>query len=305
VKFGKLPNIANIDFKLPAQDPQTMRFLAQQAKPTSLPQIYIGCTGWSMKEWVGKVYPEKTKAKDYLKAYSKQFNTIEFNTTHYRIPSLDNIDKWKTESSPDFRFCPKILQAISHRNDLGLVSGQLLAFCDVIQGLEEKLGCCFMQLPPYFGYDRFTMLKQFIQAFPSDIPLAIELRHESWFNNPAHTTAIFDLLEANNIGTVITDVAGRRDVLHTRLTTNMAMIRFVGNDLHPTDYERIDEWVQRLKTWIDAGLSTVYFFTHEPDNINAPEMAKYLYEQITEACKVISKGPSIPPEDPTAQISLF
>jgi hypothetical protein len=88
-------------------------------------------------------------------------------------------------------------------------------------------------------------------------------------------------------------VAGRRDVLHMRLTTPSAMIRFVGNNLHPTDYTRIDAWVERLKVWFANGLQQLYFFVHEPDNITSPELATYLIEKLNRVCGFNLKPPKM------------
>ena len=144
MKFGKLSDISNVVFSLPSEPEENKTILSSFPKQNTPPKIHIGCTGWSMKEWVGKVYPLKTPAKDYLKHYARQFNTIELNTTHYRIPSEANIEKWKNESTTDFRFCPKIPQVISHSADLGGNNDALNNFCKNILLLEEKLGCCFM-----------------------------------------------------------------------------------------------------------------------------------------------------------------
>ena len=305
MKFGKLQDISKVDFRLPPNPPENDVLLAKY-KRTSVPKLYIGCTGWSMKDWVGKVYPEKTKAKDFLKSYAKQFNTIELNATHYRIPTPEMIQKWIAETPEDFRFCPKIPQSVSHSRDLGLESGNLQRFCEVIQQLEGRLGCCFMQMPPYFGKDRLGMLQRFLEQFPAHIPLAIELRHESWFAKKSDAQGFFELLANKNISTVITDVAGRRDVLHHRLTNNCAMIRFVGNALHPTDYERIDAWVAQLKDWIAKGLSEIYFFPHEPDNILAPDLALYLKEQAGKHISVVqTRGPKFYQNPSDLQMSLF
>lgn len=304
MKFGKLKDISAVDFSLP-NDPLGTQLVLEHLPQNDLPpRVYIGCTGWSMKEWVGKTYPTGTKSKDYLKAYAKQFNTIELNTTHYRIPQADLVQKWVQESTDDFRFCPKIPQSISHSKDLGISSDRIDIFAREILGLGEKLGCCFMQLPPYFAYDRISILERFLQVFPQEIPLAIEMRHESWFDTSAKGDALFKLLEKYNRATVITDVAGRRDVLHMRLTNDIAMIRFVGNELVDTDYSRIDEWLDRLSKWFDQNLKTVYFFPHEPDNLLAPELAAYLYAQVKAKTNAISRGPKFHKED-GGQMSLF
>ncbi len=305
MKFGKLEDISKVNFQLPEDPTGTKNLLNTLPHNEEHPTVYIGCTGWSMKEWVGKVYPKGSKPNEFLKHYAEQFNTIELNTTHYRIPTDDTIAIWRAATPPDFRFCPKIPQIISHSRDLGYGSGNVIAFCNAIQQLKEKLGCCFLQLPPYFGSNKLGLVEHFIKNFPKHIPLAIELRHESWFNNTASFEAVFDLFERNNISPVITDVAGRRDVLHQRLTTDTVLIRFVGNDLHPTDYERIDSWIERIKSWLEKGLTNVYFFTHEPDNLLAPELAFYLFDQVRKKCTANTRGPDLSINKGGEQISLF
>ncbi len=303
MKFGKLPDISQVDFSLPPDPSFTQAHLAQLPSTTSLAEFYIGCTGWGMKEWVGKVYPPKTPAKEYLWYYSRQFNTIELNTTHYRIPTPSMVEKWKKEAAADFRFCPKIPQSISHSADLALNNQLIETFCLSIGGLEEKLGCCFMQLPPYFGVDRLPLLERFMERWPKELSLAIEFRHESWFTT--ESTAAWEALSASNITTVITDVAGRRDVLHQFLTTDKVMVRFVGNALHPTDYQRIDEWVLRLAEWLQQGIREVYFFPHEPDNILAPDLSLYLANAVQKHCPAHTRGPVFHQEEGGTQMELF
>ena len=291
MEFGKLPNIENLDFSLPPDPLETAILLRGLPKSENLAHAYIGCTGWSMKEWVGQVYPKGTKPPEYLYHYSRQFNTIEMNTTHYRIPTLSDVEKWYKQTPDDFRFAPKMLQTVSHAKNLGYGTGLTLQFCEAIQGLGEKIGVCFMQLPPHFKYDDLAVLEMYLKKFPQHIPLAIELRHETWFSNPHYFKTIFDLFETYKVSSVITDVAGRRDVLHQRLTTDTAVVRFVGNNLHETDYTRIEAWVSRLKTWFEMGLKNVYFFTHEPDNLHAPDLALFLHNKISSNFKAILRGP--------------
>ncbi len=302
MKFGKLTDLTNVDFKLPPDSHQTENVLKNLAKPSDLASVYIGCTGWSMKEWVGKVYPPKTPTKEFLWYYSRQFNTIELNTTHYRIPDQGTIEKWYKESAPDFKFCPKIPQTISHSQSLGLGTQLISSFCKAVAGLEEKLGCCFIQMPPYFKLEQVPILENFLNRWPSEIPLSVEFREASWFTPDGQKA--FDLLQKRGIATVITDVAGRRDVLHQNLTLEKVLVRFVGNGLHPTDFQRIDAWVERLKVWLDHGMREVYFFTHEPDNILAPDLSLYLAQAVKESCPAKTRGPVFH-EEKGGQISLF
>ena len=304
MKFGRLDDLSSVDFSLPPDAPGTANLLRTLPSVKNT-ELYVGCTGWSMKEWIGKTYPKGAKTGDFLYHYGRQFNTIELNTTHYRIPDLATVRKWYAAVPPDFRFCPKIPQVISHRRDMGLTDGTLQTFCDAIVGLEEKIGCCFMQMPPYFAKSDLPRLRLFLQQFPADIPLAVEVRHETFFQNPADAEPLARLLESQGRAFVITDVAGRRDVLHNRLTNAVAMIRWNGNGLIPSDYARLDAWAIRLEKWSQNGIAEVYFFTHEPDNILAPEATDYLVEKIkTEKIGEV-RGPNFFDENAGKQISLF
>ena len=304
MKFGKLNSLASVDFHLPADPPQNAAVLAAVAR-TQMPALYVGPTGYNMKEWVGKWYPTGAKDKDFLRYYGLQFNTIEHNTTHYRIPDAATVKRWHDDTPADFRFCPKIPQTISHAPDLGLREGQIPFFADMIRGLAEKMGCCFLQLPPYFNIRELPLLQRFLDIFPDDLPLAVEARHESFFQNTAATETFFQLLQDYNVSSVITDVAGRRDVCHMHLTNNRVLIRFVGNGLVDSDYGRIQVWARRLSEWYAAGLPETYFFTHEPDNLLAPDLSAYCVEAFSKIMPdVPMRGPR-PMVPPAQQGSLF
>ena len=290
--FGKLSDISRVNFALPPDPPQNAALLAALPKTASAPAIYLGATGYNMKPWVGTWYPPGAKDKDHLRHYGTQFNTIEHNTTHYRIPDAATVARWREDTPPDFRFCPKIPQTISHARDLGLSSGQIPVFCEAIAGLEEKLGCCFLQVPPYFSTRDVAVLARFLDVFPKAIPLAVEVRHESFFEPTLAAEDFFQLLESEGVATVVTDVAGRRDVCHRRLTTGRVLLRFVGNNLHPTDYSRIQDWAARLADWCAAGLREAYFFTHEPDNLLAPDLAAHCAEVFSQKIPgAVLRGP--------------
>ena len=302
--FGKLQDISTVDFSLPKAHEKSKLVLNEYVK-NSLSNVYVGCTGWSMPQWNGSWYPKATKSKDYLREYSLQFNTIEHNTTHYRIPDADTVLRWKMESADGFKFCPKIPQTISHQHQLGLNGVEIKLFCENIALLDEKMGCCFLQLPPHFTADRLPILEHFLGKWSATIPLAIEVRNEQFFQHEKPSERFFSLLEKYNISSVITDVSGRRDVLHQRLTTNTAMVRFVGNDLHLTDYQRIDEWILQIMEWFEQGLQTLYFFSHQPENLKSPEMAVYFIEKLN----LVLNSKAVPPkrfdEVKNEQMSLF
>ena len=288
--FGKLHDISHVDFTLPPDHPDTLPLLRRSGTYVK-PQVFVGLPVWVNKAWVGGIYPPRMTEKESLLWYGKQFNTIELNSTHYHIPSPSTIDRWRNTVPQGFRFCPKFPQLISHEAALCSTQTITAAFCEAISGLEEKLGDSFLQLPPTFSPRQLSDLDAFLQFIPESIPINVELRHPDWFTDNIASLELFEVLEKYKVGSVFTDVAGRRDVLHMRLTTPSAMVRFVGNGLHPTDYKRIDDWVQRLKVWFDNGLQQLYFFVHEPDNTLAPELETYLVQQLNKVCGFDLKVP--------------
>lgn len=257
-----------------------------------------------MKEWVGSIYPAGTVAKNYLRAYGQQFNTIELNTTHYRIPTLEQIARWRAETPADFRFCPKMPQTISHARQLGLDGPGLDLFVSAVAALEEKLGAVFVQFPPTFNPSRWPTLQRFLERWPQALPLSLELRHPEWFasTDPAQE-AIFSYLQKRHIGLVLTDVAGRRDVLHMRISSPQVLLRLVGNNLHPSDYQRADAWLARLEQWRQLGLREAYIFAHEPDNLHAPVLARHLAQGLAQYPQLQGRGPQWPETPP--QMTLF
>lgn len=285
--FGKLEDISKVDFSLPP-DANGNKGLFEKLKnqPRQKLKVYVGCPVWSNKNWVGSWYPAYAKEKDFLHYYTRQFNTIELNTSHYHIPDAETIRKWVEMASQGFKFAPKFPQEISHQLlPEGIAEEQTFAFCDAIMDLKEFLGMSFLQLPPYFTPQQLEKLEEFLSFLPAEIPVAFEFRHTDWFKKKLEQPD-FELekaatmLQHKNHAMVITDVAGRRDVLHMRLTSPELILRFVGNNLHPTDFSRVDEWVTRLKEWTAKGLHTIYFFAHEPDSNASPELAQYFIRQM-------------------------
>lgn len=304
MKFGKLLDLRGVDFSLPTDHPQTERVLAAHAQRSpQAPQIYLGATGWGNKEWLGTWYPTRTKPAEFLRPYSRQFQTIEFNSTHYRVPDEATVERWYQLSEPDFRFCPKLPQFISHKQRLRNAHSSTDEFLNSVSGLREKLGPIFMQLPENFGPSEVDFLLAYLEDWPRTVPLYLEMRHPEWFQGGPAAEAVYAQLEELGYGTVISDVAGRRDVLHMRLPNPVLVLRFVGNGGHPSDAQRANDWVQRLKQWLDQGLRSAWLFIHQPEMHMVPDHTVFWAQRIREVCGIDVKYPQ--PVEEARQQSLF
>jgi uncharacterized protein YecE (DUF72 family) len=281
MEFGRVTpdELDSIDFTLPPDRPESIDLLPKQKQETK-PGIYVGCAKWGRPEWVGTIYPKGTKERDFLEHYAQQFNTIELNATFYRLPTRKQTSAWKSKVGKDFRFCPKFTNKITHIKRLKDVQDMTDFFLESIAGFDENLGPVFLMVHPAMGPKALDTLGAFLSSMPKHIEVFTELRHKDWFADEATFGQLTTVLNTCKTGLVLTDVAGRRDCLHMYLNTGTAFIRFVGNGLHPTDYKRIDDWVDRLTIWLNYGIRNVYFFMHQHDELHSPILSRYLIEQL-------------------------
>ncbi|WP_291073679.1 DUF72 domain-containing protein [Empedobacter sp. UBA5987] len=275
-----------VNFTLPKTPKETIDLLNKADKSDNF-EVYVGCAKWN-KQDLKNFYPPKTK--DELSYYSTQFNSIELNATYYRSPSKENVESWANKTPKDFKFFPKIPQSISHYGRLQNVTDKLNQYLDAVALFEEKLGMIFLQMHENFAPKDFEKLENFIQNFPKGYPLAVELRHEDWFSNEENFNRLVSLLEKHNISNIIVDAAGRRDMVHMRLTSNEAFVRFVGANI-PSDYERLDEWIETIKLWKAEGLQKLYFFIHQNLELESPMLAKYFIKKLNDDLDLDIRGP--------------
>lgn len=240
MEFGKLEAYDNINFDLTETPKFSLNILNNFSKQDKY--LNIGGTGWALTEWIGKWYPKGTKSKTFLKEYANQFSTIECNTTFYRMPTHDLISNWKSKVPQDFKFCIKLFNGISRSSDFGESDQLFDNFVQSMERLDENLGCLFLQFPNNFDYASSTKLEQWLENKSLKNNLFLEFRHQSWFDNFKKDSKFLDFLRSKKIGIVITDVSGRRDVMHQYLTTNAIMIRFVATDNEIIDDIRLKDW---------------------------------------------------------------
>lgn len=285
MEFGRVPEseLDAVDFSLPREPLSNKELLT--GKPAKNARIYLGCAKWGRPEWVGKIYPPKTREKDFLQHYVQHYNSIELNATHYKIYGEAGTGKWAEKAKGmDFLFCPKMYKGVTHFGSLkgkDFISNEFLRG---LMGFGEHLGPIFVQVSDSFSPKRKDELFTYLASLPRDLQFFLEVRHPDWFARKEEREGMFSFLRDNNMGAVITDTAGRRDCAHMHLTIPKVFIRYVGNSLHATDFTRSDAWVKRIKYWLDHGLKELYFFMHMHDEATSPELTVYLVDQLNKKC---------------------
>lgn len=287
MKFGKVEQPELVDFSFPKDHPDTAMVLEKNGTSEVL-KIAVGCAKWNRQD-LKNFYPRGTK--DELSYYARQFNSIELNATFYRIFPPETYEKWYHTTPADFRFFPKMTNSVSH---LRRMNDKVYAIADryleATSLLKDKLGTIFLQMHGNFGPKNWDRVVNFVNYWPKEFPLAMEFRHTDWFNDKVVSQELYHLLEENNIANVLVDTAGRRDIMHMRLTNNEAFIRYVGAN-HESDYPRLDDWVARLKRWEKKGLRNIHFFVHQNMELESPLLAAYFIDNLNNTLGTALKLP--------------
>jgi uncharacterized protein YecE (DUF72 family) len=288
MEFGKVEHPENIDFTLPKDHPDTKKMLNDHKNDQHF-DVYVGCAKWNKKD-LKSFYPRGTK--DELIYYASQFNSIELNATFYRAPSISQVQTWRDKVPAGFKFYPKIPREISHFSRLSNIRDSLTTFCDSISNFENTLGIPFLQLHDNFKPVDLDRLRDFIKEFPKGMPLAVEVRNKDWFIEGKESDRLFDLLREDEKIAILVDTAGRRDLLHMRLSSPHVFIRYVGAN-HPSDYARLDDWVKRIKLWRQEGLRSLHFFVHQNIEQESPLLSAYFIQKINKELNLDLKVPTI------------
>lgn len=285
MEFGRVPEseLDKVDFSLPAEPAYNKRIL--KTKRVKEPAVYIGCAKWGRREWIGKIYPSKAREKDFLKYYADHYNSIELNATHHKLYGERAARQWADKTKGrEFLYCPKMYKGITHAGKLGAKPFFINEFFRGVRGFGDQLGPVFVQVNERFSPRRKEELFNFLVSLPADLQFFLEVRHPDWFAKKKERTDLFEFLREHKMGVVITDTAGRRDCAHMHLTLPKTFIRYVGNSLHPSDFIRIDTWVDRMKYWLDHGMQELYFFMHMHDEATSPELTVYLVDKMNKKC---------------------
>jgi uncharacterized protein YecE (DUF72 family) len=148
--------------------------------------IYLGTSAFTAAGWEGSFYPTGLKPADHLSHYAKHFNTVEVNSTFYRIPSLSTVKGWYAKTPDGFIFAAKIPQTITHEKVLVDCDTELKKFLATINCLGEKLGPLLFQFG-YFNKSAFASVDQFLARLvpflgklPKGYKFAVEIRNKHW-----------------------------------------------------------------------------------------------------------------------------
>lgn len=224
-------------------------------------EIRIGTCSWADESLSKYWYPPEVKAGDRLGYYSERFDTVEVDSTYYRLPAEEMVARW-AERTPDgfvmhvkafgvmtrhpvkLEQLPPDLRDEVATDDRGRVerpSRELRAevyrrFLAALEPLRAagKLGGILLQLPSYIVYKPASL--EYLEWARDQLEgedMLVEFRHRSWLEDE-HRGATLSFLEGNGASHVIVDApkTEARNLVPTvvALTSGTAYVRFHGRN---------------------------------------------------------------------------
>jgi len=239
-------------------------------------EILVGTSGYSYNEWVGCVYPEGTRQKDFLSCYSQLFPTVELNFSYYTMPKAENLAKMLVDGGQSLTFAIKAHKTLTHEINSSQWESEAKTFITALEPLlgANRLEAVLFQFPYSFKYedDNRRYLDRLLKYF-KDAPVAVEFRKADWYSGK-----VIDAMKSRSIPLVSLDMPELPKLPPAMdvVTSSVAYIRlhgrnseaWWGEDDHArydylyTDAE-MDAWAQRIKLIKEqARRILVYFNNH-------------------------------------------
>jgi uncharacterized protein YecE (DUF72 family) len=218
--------------------------------------VRIGCSGWMYDSWRGGLYPEREPKRRWLELYAEQFDTVEVNSTFYRLARRSGVEGWVASTPASFTFAVKASRYLTHIKRLTALEEGIRRFYDPLEPLLEagRLGPVLWQLPENFHRDD-ARLAEWIEALPPG-QHTIEFRHQSWF-----VPEVLRALRAAGIALTIGDHP-KRPFQSLEATAGWRFVRFhYGHRGRRGNYSatELSGWAERIAGWRRTETVWVYF----------------------------------------------
>jgi uncharacterized protein YecE (DUF72 family) len=217
-------------------------------------ELLVGASGFSFASWKPGFYPSGTKQGDYLRYYAERFRTVELNTTFYRLPKAEQLERWAATVPDGFRFAVKAPRSLTV---WGRVE-EAQEFCARARALGDRLGPLLVRLHDTRARDD-DFLFALLDGLEPGLPVALDLRDPSW-------DGIEPELE-------------RWGAVRVNQLEAGAPFRYLRLREPPYDDASLRPWAERIRAMLDDGLTVFAYFRHE-DEPTAPVYAARLAELV-------------------------
>ena len=232
-------------------------------------------------------YPPSFENASRLTYYSSLFNSIEFNSSFYKIPQAKTVAKWAASVPDSFRFTFKLWKGITHNKGLLFNKEDISTFFNSINAVQDKKGCLLIQFPPSLGRECIVQLESLLDLIaeinsPPDWKVAIEFRNTTWYHEK-----VYDIVDSYNATIVIQDIPRSATPLLNQ-TADFVYIRFhgpTGNYRDSYSNEFLNEYSIYIAEWLEEGKTVYAYFNNTMGDafLNLKTLNDQLTEKINNA----------------------
>ncbi len=231
---------------------------------TLLKNFYSGTSGMALPVPNKAAYPPEFQERSRLAYYSHLFNSIEINSSFYKIPMARTVAKWAAEVPDGFRFTYKLWRDITHVKDLLFKDEDVHRFMQVINTATDKKGCLLVQFPPKLDLSASKQVERLLinirEADPDfEWTVFLEFRKMYWYNEEVH-----QMLDDYKADIVLHDKAGSQAEFIEQDGKNV-YLRFHGpggnyRGSYADDF--LYEYSRYIKSWLEDGKTVYTYFNN-------------------------------------------
>ena len=226
-------------------------------------QFYSGISGLQLP--IPKyLYPPPYQDSSRLTYYASLFNSIEFNSTFYKLPKAATVSNWAQSVPENFRFTFKLWKQVTHNKGFEFDEGDVELFMNVVSAVGEKKGCLLIQFPPSLGKEYIMQLDRLLSSIKRLDPgstwkVAVEFRNSSWYHQ-----GTYELLELHHAAMVRQDIP-KSATPAVESDANFEYIRFhgpTGNYRDGYDEDFLYEYAGYISEWVEGGKTVYVYFNN-------------------------------------------
>lgn len=229
-----------------------------------LQNYYAGTSGMALPVRNKAEYPPGFQEGSRLSYYSYLFNSLEINSSFYKIPMPRTVVKWAAEVPDDFRFTYKLWREITHVKELLFKDDDVHRFMQVINTAGDRKGCLLVQFPPKLDLSATRQIERLLSNIRESDPdfewtVFVEFRKQYWYSEEIH-----QMLESYKAGIVLHDKAGSQTDF-TEQDGADVYLRFHGpggnyRGSYTDDF--LYEYSQYIRSWLEDGKTVYTYFNN-------------------------------------------
>lgn len=258
--------MANLKGRISAGQAMAQELLALVNNPSPMPDKHgifrAGTSGLVLREANKQAFPEEHRQKSRLAYYASQFNTVEINSSFYKIPMPVTFTKWANIVPEDFQFTIKLWRGITHARGFIFSPADVGIFMKAAANLGRKKGCLLIQFPPSVSAHKIRVLRELLAEVHTAGPdwrMAVEFRDRTWYKDDT-----YDLLREYKATLVLHDMPASliRDPLEKAPFIYIRWHGTKGDYKGGYDLTHLTEYAEKIKTWLQQGKDVYAYFNN-------------------------------------------